>query len=85
MFILYKGVAKNTPNKSRQSAAPKGSWITPGNPSKAIWDEAPKIVSEPNQVAKRAAVVIESGRDLPARIKSFVFLLSYLQLLQSLE
>jgi hypothetical protein len=40
------------------------------NPPFRNSDDAPKTVSEPNHVAKRAAVLNTIGRLLPASIKS---------------
>ena len=54
----------------RQRDAPKGSSMTPYNPSEAICEEAPKTVSEPNQVANKAATDMYIGSFPPARIKS---------------
>jgi hypothetical protein len=68
------GRRKKSPNKIRQRAPPKGSSITPRRPSSRYTEEAPKIVSEPNQVAKRAEADKNKGRDLPASTKSFEFL-----------
>jgi len=68
------GLRKNKPKRIRHKAPPKGSSMTPNNPSSKYTEEAPKIVSEPNQVAKRAEAERNSGRDLPARTKSLEFL-----------
>jgi hypothetical protein len=75
-FMRYMGRRKKSPNKIRQSAPPKGSSITPRRPSSRYTEEAPKMVSEPDQVAKSADADKNKGRDLPASTKSFEFLTS---------
>jgi hypothetical protein len=60
----------NNPKSSRQSAAPKGSSITEYRPPFKNSDEAPKTVSDPNQVANKADELKKSGRLLPANMKS---------------
>jgi hypothetical protein len=69
-FILYSFRAKNIPNNNRHREAPKGSSITENNPPSRNWDDAPKTVSEPNQVAKSAEVLSTIGKLLPASMKS---------------
>jgi hypothetical protein len=66
--MLYNLRAKNKPNNTRQRAAPKGSSITEYSPPFKNSEDAPKTVSEPNQVAKRAAELSSIGRLLPASI-----------------
>ena len=53
---------------------PKGSSITPAIPLSMKRPGSPRIVSEPNHVAKVAVMTIGSGRLRPARAKSLVFL-----------
>jgi hypothetical protein len=60
----------NNPKRSRHKAAPNGSSITEYNPPFRNSDDAPKTVSDPNQVANSAAVLKKIGRLLPASIKS---------------
>jgi hypothetical protein len=62
--------AKNTPKSTRHKAAPKGSSITCKNPPFINSEEAPKTVSDPNQVANKAAALSIIGKLLPANIKS---------------
>jgi hypothetical protein len=50
--------------------------MTPKSPSSKYTEEAPKIVSETNQVAKRAEADRNKGSDLPAKTKSLEFLTS---------
>lgn len=62
------------PNRTKHSAPPKGSSITPSNPSSKYTEEAPKMVSDPNQVANKADAERKRGRDRPAKTKSLEFL-----------
>ncbi len=48
--------------------------MTEYNPPFKNSDEAPKTVSDPNQMAKSAAELKANGKLLPANIKSPVFL-----------
>jgi hypothetical protein len=75
-FMRYIGRRKNLPNKIRHKAPPKGSSITPRSPFSKYSDDAPKIVSDPNHVAKSADAERNKGNCRPANTKSFEFLTS---------
>ena len=53
---------------------PKGSSMTPAMPLSMKRPGRPRMVSEPNQVAKVAVMTIGRGRLRPARAKSLVLL-----------
>lgn len=58
------------PIRKRQSEAPKGSSITPRIPFSINSEEAPMMVSDPNQVANKPDVTTKRGSFLPATAKS---------------
>ena len=64
--MRYSLRAKNSPTKIKHNEAPKGSSITPRNPSLANFAGMPNTVSEPNHVAKTVAMTMYSGSERPA-------------------
>ena len=58
----------------RAMPEPKGSSTTPAMPLSMKRPGKPRIVSDPNHVAKVAVITIGSGKLRPARAKSLVFL-----------
>lgn len=70
MLRRYNGRAKNKPINSKHKAAPNGSSITPSIPCSTNSEDAPIIVSDPNQVANNPEATTNVGILLPAMAKS---------------